>query len=94
MANTHVIAYSSDGKARIDLTPDARREMSVEPGFDVSPDGRQVAVTWQSTGDDRETDTAIALIDVESQEHAHRRRSDQQQHRIAAVLRPTAKRSL
>ena len=66
MANTHVIAYSSDGKTRIDLTPDARREMSVEPGFDVSPDGRQVAVTWQSTGDDRETDTAIALIDVES----------------------------
>ncbi|MEO8186744.1 MAG: S9 family peptidase [Burkholderiaceae bacterium] len=66
MANTHVIAYSSDGKSRIDLTPDARREMSVEPGFDVSPDGRQVAVTWQSTGEDRETDTAIALIDVES----------------------------
>ena len=66
MANTHVIAYSSDGKARTDLTPDARREMSVEPGFDVSPDGRQIAVTWQSTGDDRETDTAIALIDVES----------------------------
>ncbi len=66
MANTHVIAYSPDGKNRIDLTPDARREMSVEPGFDVSPDGTQVAVTWQSTGDDRETDTAIALIDVES----------------------------
>ena len=66
MANTHVILYSSDGKTRIDLTPDARREMSVEPGFDVSPDGKQVAVTWQSAGDDRETDTAIALIDVES----------------------------
>ena len=66
MANTHVIAYSSDGKNRTDLTPEARREMSVEPGFDVSPDGRQVAVTWQSTGEDRETDTAIALIDVES----------------------------
>ncbi len=66
MANTHVVAYSHDGKNRIDLTPDAKREMSVEPEFDVSPDGRQVAVTWQSTGDDRETDTAIALIDVES----------------------------
>ncbi|HWL72317.1 MAG TPA: prolyl oligopeptidase family serine peptidase, partial [Burkholderiaceae bacterium] len=68
MANTHVIAYSSDGKARTDLTPEARREMSVEPGFDVSPDGSQVAVTWQSTGEDRETDTAIALIDVASKE--------------------------
>ena len=66
MANTHVIAYSPDGKNRIDLTPDAQREMSVEPEFDVSPDGTQVAVTWQSTGDDRETDTAIALIDIES----------------------------
>ena len=68
MANTHVIAYSPDGKNRIDLTPDAKREMSVEPEFDVSPDGTQVAVTWQSTGDDRETDTAIALIDVESKD--------------------------
>src|SRR5688572_30251685 len=66
MANTHVISYSLDGKTRTDLTPEARREMSVEPGFDVSPDGHQVAVTWQSTGEDRETDTAIAVIDVES----------------------------
>lgn len=66
MANTHVVAYSFEGKDRVDLTPDAKREMSVEPAFDVSPDGRQVAITWQSPGDDRETDTAIALIDVES----------------------------
>ncbi len=66
MANTHLIAYSFDGKDRADLTPGAKREMSVEPGFDVSPDGLQVAVTWQSAGADRETDTAIALIDVES----------------------------
>ncbi|HVE89024.1 MAG TPA: S9 family peptidase [Burkholderiaceae bacterium] len=66
MANTHVIAYSLDEKTRTDLTPDAKREMSVEPAFDVSPDGTQVAVIWQSTGEDREIDTAIALIDVES----------------------------
>ncbi|MBC8119469.1 MAG: S9 family peptidase, partial [Burkholderiaceae bacterium] len=66
LANTHVIAYSSDGKNRADLTPDATREMSVEPEFDVSPDGEQVAVTWQSPGEDRETDTAIALIDIAS----------------------------
>lgn len=66
MANTHVIAYSPAGKDRADLTPEATREMSVEPGFDISPDGRQVAITWQSAGDDRETDTSIALIDVES----------------------------
>ena len=66
LANTHVIAYASDGRTRVDLTPDAKREMSVEPEFDVSPDGRQVAVTWQSPGEDRETDTAIALIDIAS----------------------------
>ena len=66
LANAHLIAYSSDGKDRTDLTPQARREMSVEPEFDVAPDGKQVAVTWQSPGEDRETDTAIALIDVET----------------------------
>lgn len=66
LANTHVIGYSPDGKNRADLTPQARHEMSIEPAFDVSPDGRQVAVTWQSAGADREVDTSIALIDVES----------------------------
>ncbi len=64
LANTHVIAYSHEGKDRADLTPDAKREMSVEPEFDVSSDGRYVAVTWQTPGEDRETDTAIALIEV------------------------------
>lgn len=64
--DTHVIAYAADGTGRRDLTPDATREMSIEPGFDVSPDGRHVAVTWQSTGPDRELDTAIQLIDVDS----------------------------
>ena len=66
MANVHVIAYSSHGTNRIDLTPAAKRELSVEPAFDVTSDGSQVAVTWQSPGADRETDTAIALINVES----------------------------
>ena len=36
LANTHVIAYSSDGANRVDLTPDVKRELSVEPEFDVS----------------------------------------------------------
>ncbi|MEP6607480.1 MAG: S9 family peptidase [Burkholderiaceae bacterium] len=66
LANTHLIVYSEEGKDRVDLTPEVKREMSVEPGFDISPDGRQVAVTWQSPGDDRETDTTIALIDIAS----------------------------
>lgn len=66
MANTHLIAYSSDGQGRVDLTPDAKRQMSIEPGLDIAPGGEQVAITWQSPGKDRETDTAIALIDIAS----------------------------
>ncbi|MGB3429204.1 MAG: hypothetical protein WBA53_13640, partial [Burkholderiaceae bacterium] len=34
--NTHVIAYAADGTGRKDLTPEARRELAIEPGFDVS----------------------------------------------------------
>jgi len=64
--NTHLIAYTSEGANRSDLTPDARQQLSIEPEFDVSRDGRQVAVTWQSVGSDRELDTAILLIDVDS----------------------------
>ncbi|HET9024843.1 MAG TPA: S9 family peptidase [Burkholderiaceae bacterium] len=64
--NTHVITCAGDGAARRDLTPQARRELSIEPSFDVSRDGRQVAITWQTPGKDRELDTAILLIDVAS----------------------------
>jgi len=64
--DTHVIAYAADGTARRDLTPQARRELSIEPAFDVARDGRQVAVTWQTPGADRELDTSILLIDVDS----------------------------
>jgi dipeptidyl aminopeptidase/acylaminoacyl peptidase len=64
--NTHVIACAGDGTGRRDLTPQARRELSIEPEFDLSRDGTQVAVTWQTTGKDRELDTAILLIDVDT----------------------------
>ena len=64
--DTHVIAYAADGTARRDLTPQARRELSIEPTFDVARDGGQVAVTWQTVGADRELDTSILLIDVDS----------------------------
>jgi dipeptidyl aminopeptidase/acylaminoacyl peptidase len=64
--NTHVIACAGDGTGRKDLTPQARRELSIEPAFDVSRDGRQVAVTWQTVGKDRELDTSILLIDIDS----------------------------
>jgi dipeptidyl aminopeptidase/acylaminoacyl peptidase len=66
LANTHVVVCASDGTQCRDLTPDARRELSIEPAFDVASDGTQVAVTWQSVGADRELDTSILLIDVGS----------------------------
>ena len=63
--NTHLIACAGDGTGRKDLTPLARRELAIEPGFDVSRDGTQAAVTWQTVGTDRELDTAILLVDIE-----------------------------
>jgi dipeptidyl aminopeptidase/acylaminoacyl peptidase len=63
---THVIASDADGTGRRDLTPQARRELAIDPAFDVAADGRRVAVTWQTIGADRELDTAILLIDVDT----------------------------
>ena len=64
LANTHAIALVGDGTDRVDLTPQARRELSVEPAFDLSADGTQLALTWETPGKDRETDTSIVLIDL------------------------------
>ena len=64
--STHVIAYAADGTGRKDLTPGARAELAIDPAFDISRDGTRVAVTWQTTGADRELDTTIRLIDVDS----------------------------
>jgi len=63
-AFTHVIACDGSGGGRADLTPEARQEFAIEPGFDVSPDGRQVAITRQAMGLDRELDTTILLLDL------------------------------
>jgi dipeptidyl aminopeptidase/acylaminoacyl peptidase len=63
-AFTHVVACDGSGGKRIDLTPQARHEFAIEPGFDVTADGRQVAITRQTMGADRELDTAILLLDV------------------------------
>jgi len=66
LANTHIIVCDAAGKNRADLTPDATREFSIEPLYDVSNDGRQVAVIQQSPGADRVLDTTILLIDIAS----------------------------
>lgn len=65
-AFTHLIACDAEGGGRTDLTPGARRELAIEPAFDVKPDGCEVALTWQSLGADRELDTALAIIDAAS----------------------------
>ena len=66
LAFTHVIACDGSGRTRVDLTPGARHEFAIEPALDVSPDGRLVAVTRQTPGADRELDTTILLIDVDT----------------------------
>jgi dipeptidyl aminopeptidase/acylaminoacyl peptidase len=66
LANTHVIAYTADGKNRVDLTPEATREFTIEPHFDVSGDGKFVTVIRQRPGADRVLDTSILLIDIAS----------------------------
>jgi dipeptidyl aminopeptidase/acylaminoacyl peptidase len=66
LASTHLIACSGNAQGRVDLTPEARRELSIEPALDVSDDGRQVAVTWQSTGADRVLDSTIRVFDLVS----------------------------
>ena len=66
LANTHLVACDGSGKNRVDLTPNARREFAIEPALDVSADGRQVAATVQSIASDREIDSTITLIDLQT----------------------------
>jgi dipeptidyl aminopeptidase/acylaminoacyl peptidase len=66
LENSHLIACDEEGGSRRDLTPEVTRELAIEPGFDVSQDGRLVAVSWQTTGEDRALDTTILLIDIEA----------------------------
>ncbi len=67
---THLIAYQAAPGApigaRIDLTPQARRQFAIEPDFDVASDGRLIAITRASPGADRCDDTDVWLIDADS----------------------------
>lgn len=63
-ANVHVFSYKADGTERTDLTPEATREFAVEAELDLTADGRRLAVTRQTTGEDRVQDTAVLLIDL------------------------------
>ena len=66
LPNTHLIACDAAGGNRVDLTPEAKAEFAIEPALDVSADGRWVVATRQSPGRDRELDTTLLLIDIES----------------------------
>ena len=66
MAHTHLIACDAAGGNRVDLTPDARREFAIEPALDVSADGKSVVATCHTPGKDRELDSTLLLIDIES----------------------------
>ena len=63
---THVIACDAAGAKRIDLTPAARSEFAIEPAFDVSADGRHAAVTRLTPGKDRELDTTLLVVELDS----------------------------
>ncbi|MEJ2532219.1 MAG: S9 family peptidase [Halioglobus sp.] len=64
LPSPHLVACCSDGGKRRDLTPAARRELSIEPRFDLSEDGRLVAITWSTPARDRELDTSLRVFDL------------------------------
>jgi dipeptidyl aminopeptidase/acylaminoacyl peptidase len=66
LACTHLIACDAAGGNRVDLTPDARREFAIEPEFDISTDGKHAAATRDTPGKDRELDTTLLLVELDS----------------------------
>ena len=65
-ANTHLIVATAEGKDREDLTPEATHEFWIEPQLDLSRDGRRVLARWTTPGSDREEDSALLMIDLDS----------------------------
>ncbi|HTC45460.1 MAG TPA: S9 family peptidase [Steroidobacteraceae bacterium] len=66
LPSLHVIACDAEGGSRIDLTPDARDEFAVEPALDISADGARVVATRVRMGIDREQDSALLVIDIDT----------------------------
>lgn len=67
----HLMDYGKDGSARRDLCPGFRRELSNDHGlsWDLSRDGKTIATDCLRPGLDRQDDSSILLIDVESAKH-------------------------
>ncbi|OGA17620.1 MAG: hypothetical protein A3I63_03700 [Betaproteobacteria bacterium RIFCSPLOWO2_02_FULL_66_14] len=66
LASTRLVAYDGSGQNRVDLTPEAQREFAIEPALDVSEDGRLAVATRHSIGKDRELDTTLLLVEIET----------------------------
>lgn len=62
----HVIVYDQEGQSRKDLTPEADRELRGEMSWDLSADGRYVAITRARLSTDRLDDVALWLLDAET----------------------------
>jgi dipeptidyl aminopeptidase/acylaminoacyl peptidase len=62
----HLIACDAEGGGRVDLTPKARSEFAVDPALDLAADGAHVLATQAHLGEDRELDTALLVIDIDS----------------------------
>lgn len=62
----HLMACDADGGNCADLTPEAKGEFAIDPGFDVSADGTRAVVTQHHLGKDRELDSSLLVIDIES----------------------------
>lgn len=61
--HTHLVICDEAGTRR-DLTPDAVRELGVEPGFDLSADGTRAVCTWTTVGSDRIEDVALRVFEL------------------------------
>ena len=62
----HLLACDAEGGGRVDLTPQARSEFAVDPAFDLAADGTHVVATQASLGADRELDSALLLVNIDT----------------------------
>ncbi len=69
----HLIEYGADAGLRRDLCPGFMRELSNDHGldWDLSADGKTVATTCIRPGPDRQEDSSILVIDIQSGEHRY-----------------------
>ena len=59
----------SEGKERVDLTPDATSELAIEPQLDITADGKQALVQWRVLGEDRVDDHHVMVFDLNTRAH-------------------------